>query len=355
MTDSAICRDAYAVTREHKLALIVGFSLVLVLGVLISDHFSKARKQDMAEDIQPTSARLAGASVPGVRMQEEAPTGGLMPLPGVGAGFVSASGVGVPSGAGQPGGVGQVVQGVPGGTAPGTGPDVRPVPQNEIVMGRQTVGAGDGPSGTGGMVRRPDSAALAQVDEQIPSAVLPSQTQPPVVPGGMGAAPAPVAPPVVIPMQRHEVKEGDTLYRIAVRYYGEGKLWEKVREFNKGRVNGDDLRVGVTLQLPPKDVLLGKPYVPPVGGVESAAPGRPESRSEAAAGGRAQPRAAGSFREYVVKDGDTLSTVARKTLGSSKRWPELLEANKGTLSDPESLKVGMKLRVPTGVTASASR
>ena len=34
------CKDAHAVTRELKLALIVGFALVLVVTVLISDHLS---------------------------------------------------------------------------------------------------------------------------------------------------------------------------------------------------------------------------------------------------------------------------------------------------------------------------
>lgn len=329
-------------TREHKLALIVGFSLVLVLGVLISDHFSKARKQDMAEDIQPTSARMVGASVPGVQMKDEAPSGGLMPLPGMGGmggtGFVQAGG--------------QSTQ-VAGGplpmtpTVPPTAPDVRPVPQREIVMGRP-------PSGESAAVlnaRRPETGALAQVD-QVPTSVLPPQTAVPGVPTPGVQASGPTAMPVVtIPIQRHEVKEGDTLYRIAVKYYGEGKLWEKVREYNKGRVNGDELRVGATLQIPPKDVLLGKPYVPPTlvpvttqPGSPAGVPGKPTTRVAEAE--------SKNFKEYVVKEGDTLGAVARKTMGSSKRWPELVDANKGTLSDPESLRVGMKLRVPTGSAGS---
>lgn len=330
-------------TREHKLALIVGFSLVLVLGVLISDHFSKARKQDMAEDIQPTSSRLVGANVPGVQMKDETPTGGLMPLPGMGGtGFVQpTAGHTQIAGGPLPTGTQAVTQ-----VVPSTGPDVRPVPQNEIVMGKPA-GEQAGAMQTGAMpARRPDTGALAQMD-QTPVSALPSQNQVPGMPTAAPTGAAVVAPVVAIPIQRHEVKEGDTLYRIAVKYYGEGKLWEKVREYNKGRVNGDDLRVGVTLQIPPKDVLLGKPYVPPVmapvtmpTGTPTGVPSKPATRVADAD--------TKSFKEYVVKEGDTLSAVARKTLGSSKRWQELVDANKGSLSDPESLKVGMKLRVPAG-------
>lgn len=321
-------------TREHKLALIVGFSLVLVLGVLISDHFSKARKQDLAEDIRPTSARQIGANVPGIRMQEEQPTGGLMPLPDAGgARFMPTTTASAP----QP------------QMAPATGPDVRPVPQGEVVMGRPTTldNAGLG-------ARRADTTALAQLD-RTPAAALPSQnTSVPGVPSPTAMPTVPVTTPApVIPVQRHEVKDGDTLYRIAVKYYGDGKLWEKVREYNKDRVSSSgDLRVGATLQIPPKDVLLGKPYIAPTTQTTPAAtpattpamgpngkPLKPETRIADADNK--------NFKEYVVKEGDTLSVVAKKTLGSSKRWPELVDANKGVLSDPESLKVGMKLRVPT--------
>ena len=44
-----------AVTKESKLALIIGFVLVLVVGVLVSDHFSQASsmKLDTMRGEQP--------------------------------------------------------------------------------------------------------------------------------------------------------------------------------------------------------------------------------------------------------------------------------------------------------------
>lgn len=50
-------------TRENKLALVVGFVLILVVGILISDHFSTARAQKFA-DLQATADPLAEAYPP---------------------------------------------------------------------------------------------------------------------------------------------------------------------------------------------------------------------------------------------------------------------------------------------------
>ena len=58
-------------TREHKLALIVGFSLVLVVGVLISDHFSKARTARV--DSRPAAASPQLAPTPTVGLQTQMP------------------------------------------------------------------------------------------------------------------------------------------------------------------------------------------------------------------------------------------------------------------------------------------
>ena len=33
--------------------------------------------------------------------------------------------------------------------------------------------------------------------------------------------------------------------------------------------------------------------------------------------------------------------------GAAKRWQEIAEANRGTLSDPEALSAGMKIRIPS--------
>jgi LysM repeat protein len=51
-------------------------------------------------------------------------------------------------------------------------------------------------------------------------------------------------------------------------------------------------------------------------------------------------------REYTIKAGDTLSAIAARIYGSSGNWPEIYEANKNTLKDPNHLQVGTKLIIP---------
>ncbi len=51
-------------------------------------------------------------------------------------------------------------------------------------------------------------------------------------------------------------------------------------------------------------------------------------------------------RLHTVVEGDTLSKIARQYYGDSKRWPEILEANRDQLADERSMRFGIKLRIP---------
>jgi nucleoid-associated protein YgaU len=56
--------------------------------------------------------------------------------------------------------------------------------------------------------------------------------------------------------------------------------------------------------------------------------------------------AASSGQEYVVKPGDTLTGIARTTLGNAD-WEAIYEANRSVIGpNPAALKVGMKLSIP---------
>ena len=63
------------------------------------------------------------------------------------------------------------------------------------------------------------------------------------------------------------------------------------------------------------------------------------------------PRAAAASSEYTVKSGDTLEGIARTQLGDGQKWKSIVEMNPGL--DPKSLKVGQKIKMPAGGTASA--
>lgn len=55
---------------------------------------------------------------------------------------------------------------------------------------------------------------------------------------------------------------------------------------------------------------------------------------------------AGPLQEIVVKEGDTLWSIANYYLKDPKRWPEILKYNNLPLTDPAVALPGMKLKVP---------
>ena len=61
---------------------------------------------------------------------------------------------------------------------------------------------------------------------------------------------------------------------------------------------------------------------------------------------QAAERAAVQARQYVVKSGDSLSKIAKELLGDARRWPEIFEANKDQIKDPNLIRVGQELKIP---------
>ncbi|WBL32781.1 peptidoglycan-binding protein LysM [Sinirhodobacter sp. HNIBRBA609] len=51
---------------------------------------------------------------------------------------------------------------------------------------------------------------------------------------------------------------------------------------------------------------------------------------------------------HTVVKGDTLSAIAKKTLGSANRYMEIFEANKPMLTHPDKIYPGQVLRIPGG-------
>ena len=56
---------------------------------------------------------------------------------------------------------------------------------------------------------------------------------------------------------------------------------------------------------------------------------------------------ASSARTYTVKAGDTLSKIAKEHLGDANAYMKIFEANKDQLSDPDKIKPGQVLKIPT--------
>lgn len=336
-------------TREHKLAMIVGFALVLVVGVLVSDHLSGARKARMANlDVSNEVALSASdADVAFGRHTQQARQTQRPQTPTITRGPA-------------PEGV-EPVQTVAANNQPAT---VQPVvdeptpvmsgerlasavtqsePANTIQMGDPTAGR-QRESGRLGFEPLP---AAVQTEQQNRERLIGMGFQPvnneelsPVRDEqAVTTANNTIVDPVRTNARKYVIKEGDTLWSIASDEYGNGKLHEKLAAFNKERLgSGGRLREGGTIYLPEKAVLTGE--------------ARPSTSVRVAdAGKQTQPmskpaKSTPSRGAYVVKSGDTLEAIAKRELGSPRRWEEILELNSSQLDDETSLRVGMTLKLP---------
>ena len=64
-------------------------------------------------------------------------------------------------------------------------------------------------------------------------------------------------------------------------------------------------------------------------------------------GGGTPGAAATSGRTYTVKAGDTLSAIAKQHLGDANAYTKIFEANRDQLSDPDKIKPGQVLKIPS--------
>ncbi|MCW5776945.1 MAG: LysM peptidoglycan-binding domain-containing protein [Phycisphaeraceae bacterium] len=140
------------------------------------------------------------------------------------------------------------------------------------------------------------------------------------------AAPPDRRGPAVVPPEFEEyvVRGGDTFQSIARARYGSARHAEAVARANPF-VSPDRLRAGQTLRLPvdPTNV-QGKP----IAGDEPTEPRMPV--------------------EYVVKQGDTLTGIARAFYGTTREADRIFEANRDRLRSRDSLRVGQVILLPPG-------
>lgn len=55
----------------------------------------------------------------------------------------------------------------------------------------------------------------------------------------------------------------------------------------------------------------------------------------------------GQSKTYTVKAGDTLSKIAKEHLGDANAYQEIFDANRDQLTDPDKIKPGQVLKIPS--------
>lgn len=332
-------------TRENKLAMVVGFGLLLFVGILVSDHFSTAQRQETANLTSVDATRGVGSRPISIK---------AMPIAGVNA--VQPTEV---MAAGAPTDLRAVSnKNNLDPMAPAANPSVRPISNVPYV---------------------PATTAPATIE--VAKNVKLQESEPGV--------------------KLHPIAAGETLYSICAQTYGDGTLWQELAEYNKKALpNPAKLRKGVTLRLPPVEQLrrgavvastikgarVGTTVQEPANGalqlniqdsktnqqlpllaaadiasveftphatgtstgvIEVAVSKVGTSAKGASTRTSSKEIAVGSGESiYVVQKGDTLGSIAKKKLGTASKWRDIASANSSTLSDPAALSPGMTIKLP---------
>lgn len=270
-------------TREHKLSLVLGFGLLLFVGILLSDHFSAAQRRDHAdlvatapERARPNAGPISIQPLPAA--QQIAFRGNGQITPGAMDGM-SSDGMGM---GGQP--QVQYQQAVPqsAGEVPA---ELYTIKAGESLYKICQAKYGDG--------------TLWKSLAEFNKSVIPNPTK---------------------------LRAGVT-----------------IRLPSPSVLKGESPAPPAQAALPPMGMAptMDGTMAMPTGGMDgSVVMGVPQSAAAE------QPAPAPSTREYTVQKGDTLSSIASKKLGSKGKWKQIADLNRDRLNDPHGLSPGTVIRLP---------
>lgn len=270
-------------TRESKLALIIGFVLVLLVGVLVSDHFSQASSMSLdtlREQTQPVEKPIAELGPREQRAIDQA----------------------------------IVVRETP-----------TQITTNQIESQPQHQAPVEAPviiSNSGSIIDQAiEEARRIANDTRLPAAAQPSRNQ--QTPNSNDQNDRVVR---TLPEQTYRwytVVSGDSLIGIARRLLADAERWREIESLNADQLGPDSvLQIGMKLKLPADARIL-----------TSSTSTKPTKQAST-----------GPTRSYTVKSGDTLGEISQRMLGTSKRMEEIVELN--GLASADQIFVGMTLKIP---------
>lgn len=340
-------------TRELKLALIIGVTLLLGVLVLVSDHLSVQRRPKLADALPAQPALVPAAVSEPVEVDLPTPKGQAprqndakprLALGPDGTDYNRDS-LGPESNdlnndlndSNDPRETHTTIQqGRGGGIRIGTGNANLPpaarltqVPLN----GTQGMEYADAGSRTNG----PASKWAVSRDDVSSSG---SSTW---LPGSRDTTNE-LLPAEVKSTRSHTIAQGDSAYKLARRYLGDGKYFQQIIDANpKAFGNSGQVKIGsvvvipnlapVKTQTPTRLAIDGNPQKPVLVGKPA------KEGAKAKESGR---------NSYTVRRGDTLNSIARNQLGSTVRAQEILRLNKTVIKDPDSLPQGLAILLPSG-------
>lgn len=290
-------------TREHKLALILGFALVLVVGVLVSDHISGTQRSvATAQSMDDPVRAIESEYGPGLGLVSH--TSRDRTLPGLDAPQQAEPIVVADSVAN---GLGGVVDKIHNGLDRLT--QDPPPSASQVERSGRHDREQEATSGPGSFIMDPDANTRNRVGDGRDDNAN---------------------------QRMHRVAKGETLWSIAERYYGDGRVSFRLAEWNAGKVGASGtILPGVRLAIPSRAELDG-----------AVASGSGPGSSQTPVRKNPDPKPQTPARVYVVKKNDVLSTIAQRELGTVKRMDEILRLNRDKIDSPDEIWVGLELRLP---------
>jgi nucleoid-associated protein YgaU len=279
-------------TKEVKTGLLVGLGFIIVIGILLSDHFRGTQEPP------PAVLDRAGSTV---RQTVNAPGADVAAPP-----LTLAPDEVTPRGPVQ------------------TPRDIEP-PASPIVLAPQSGQSAANPQG------------LSPNDPLMQTA---HQNGEDLVPADGNTLPAPQA---ALAQNTHKAQPGDSVSRMAARLMGA----------NTAKNRRAIIAANPSLAADPNKVIAGQNYVIP--GIVKVVPAT-VARAEPAPGspGTASATNGGLEWVYTVKPGDTLWSIATKQLGSASQIEAIQQLNSDVLHGGSTLQPNMKLRLPAPPVAVAN-
>jgi len=314
------------VTRELKLALIIAVTLILSVMVLISDHLSVQRRPVVASEVAVQPDRVPPPPV----VEAPAPVAST---------------------------VGDALDGMPAEPAADQAAD-----QATDQGSSTTVAMGETDEHTelakaiervGGTVKDgeiviPENATkvkspVVELTQETPAGPAPKSTA-----AGKSTTSGPKG-------RTHVVAPGDSAFKIARQYLGDGKYWKQIKEANpKAFANDAELKVGTEIVIPEVRQAAPKAAPAPVTPAKSSPtrlaqdPKSPTTKTVATKSTVASKgKDSSKGKQYTIRKGDTLHAIAKRELGSSGRVDEIMRMNRGVIKDPTTLPLGVAIVLPS--------
>ena len=306
-------------TRETKISLLVGLAFIIVIGILLSDHFHATQELPQAiltqgADIMRRATNEPGTANPPINFVAPTESSPTQPVPTHDEMTQPASPV------------------IPTPNYGNEQASANPAPAEHPAQNQNTTNQVPDRALADAAQRHGESLVQANID----GSSSPTQTE--------NAPPAPVQ--VMAGPKQYRAEDGDTVSRMALKFLG-----GNTRANREAIINANP-----SLQDDPDKVIVGKMYKIPVRGQTSNTEDNTvaTNQNDDSANPPSPETSSGRYF-YTVQEGDSLWAIANDQLGDPSAVDAIKQLNASVLKgDNHDVVVpGMKLRLPAKPVATA--